>query len=126
VCLQAKCGDGVVQAGVEECDGFDLDLHTCASFGLQDPGRTACAARPRAPSIPAGADRRCPRLPHPATHQPPPTPTPTMLGCGNGILESGETCDDCPADCEVLDCPQTPVRSFKSTSRRRSDRAPRW
>jgi hypothetical protein len=26
-------------------------------------------------------------------------------GCGNGLLETAETCDTCPADCRALDCP---------------------
>jgi hypothetical protein len=41
----------------------------------------------------------------PPTSTPTPTPTPTVLGfCGNGFLEPGETCSNCPTDCQVLPC----------------------
>jgi len=32
-----------------------------------------------------------------------PTPTPTPV-CGNGLLETGESCASCPADCVVIPC----------------------
>jgi hypothetical protein len=38
------------------------------------------------------------------------TATPTEAGggvCGNGLLENGETCEDCPADCAVQPCAPT-------------------
>ena len=39
------------------------------------------------------------------------TPTPSL--CGDGILQAGETCDSCPADCQVLACsPGPPTQTF--------------
>jgi hypothetical protein len=47
---------------------------------------------------------------------PTPTSTPTMSSsvCGNGILEPGETCASCPADCTVLACTGgMPIQTFR-------------
>jgi len=47
----------------------------------------------------------------------PPTRTPTVnpAVCGNGLLESGETCANCAADCVVANCTPmaTPPRTFR-------------
>jgi len=50
----------------------------------------------------------------PPTLTPTVSPTPTMASvCGNGFLESGETCTSCAADCVVHTCTATtPVRTF--------------
>jgi len=47
-----------------------------------------------------------------------PTATPTTGGgavCGNGILEAGETCTSCAADCTILTCnsPGVPLQTFR-------------
>jgi hypothetical protein len=52
------------------------------------------------------------------TTTPTPTPTPTATPtvgfiCGNGLLEPGETCTSCPADCVVGPCtPITTTQAF--------------
>ena len=44
-----------------------------------------------------------------------PSPQPTAgAECGNGILEAGESCTSCPADCTVLACTATtPLQTFR-------------
>lgn len=51
------------------------------------------------------------------TPTPVPTPTPTPKPvCGNGVLENGETCTSCAADCVVHACTATtPLRTFAVT-----------
>ncbi len=51
----------------------------------------------------------------PTLEVPTPTATPTLGAvCGNGILEGGETCTSCPADCVVLACtPTPPIQTFR-------------
>ncbi|HUI24588.1 MAG TPA: hypothetical protein VL403_00785 [Candidatus Kryptonia bacterium] len=48
------------------------------------------------------------------TRTPTPTATPTVAAvCGNGFLESGETCTSCAADCVIHACTATtPLRTF--------------
>ncbi len=47
------------------------------------------------------------------TATPTPTPTPTVgVVCGNGLLEAGETCTSCPADCVVGAC--TPIATTQA------------
>src|SRR5215468_7752450 len=37
-CVPARCGDGVVQIGVEDCDSFNLNKADCISIGRVEPG----------------------------------------------------------------------------------------
>jgi hypothetical protein len=58
---------------------------------------------------------------------PSPTPTPTNVGavCGNGILETGETCTSCPPDCTVLACTATTsIQTFRIDFQAPSGSAP--
>ena len=120
-CLFATCGDGVIEAGVEECDGFNLNGRNCSSLGL-GAGDLTCTSDCRLDSSGCGAPftptptatgTATPLPPTPTatsfpTGQPTLTPTftatPTPLPCGDGLLESSETCDSCPADCVPSPC----------------------
>ena len=68
-------------------------------------------ATPTATDTPTGGEA----TETPTAGTPSPTPTPTMAAvCGNGILEAGETCTSCPADCTVLACTATPpIQTFR-------------
>lgn len=126
-CRPARCGDGVVHVGVEQCDGTALNGATCAGLGLAGE-RPACSATceidasacgsaftptATATSTPPGTPTQTfsptlrPDVPTPtATTSPTPTAsfTPTQMPCGDGVLRPDETCDDCPADCTVQPC----------------------
>jgi cysteine-rich repeat protein len=142
-CQPARCGDGVVEATVEQCDGFNLNGNTdCAQLGLAGPAgvvrctatcqydTSACGApftptptptvTPTVTNTPTVTPTDTPGGTELPTHTPTPTvtPTPTITPtpnlCGDGILESGETCTSCPPDCTVLPCTATtPVQTFQ-------------
>jgi Protein of unknown function (DUF1566) len=68
----AYCGDGTIDPG-EECEPSDLGGATCTSLGFR-PGTLGCA-----PGCTFDTSA-CPPYPPPGT-------------CGNGTIESGESCD---------------------------------
>ncbi|HVN87595.1 MAG TPA: hypothetical protein VMW17_22390 [Candidatus Binatia bacterium] len=101
-CVIARCGDGFVYSGVETCDGKDFAGQSCASFGFAAGTlrcSTSCQVDASGCSVPF-----TPTPPPPNTPTPTATPSPTPLRCGNGVIEPGETCDTCPADCVVRTC----------------------
>ncbi|HVK89712.1 MAG TPA: DUF4215 domain-containing protein [Kofleriaceae bacterium] len=108
-CKNARCGDGVIRAGVEECDG-DVDTDgdgiqedTCSDTchllgcgnGIKDPGEQ-CDDGDNVPGD--GCSATC-----------------TFENCGNGVVDQGEQCDGdglgnpgmtatCNADCTTSMC----------------------
>jgi cysteine-rich repeat protein len=123
-CQPARCGDGVVHAGVEECDSFDLAGATCAMLG-REGGVPACSSQCELDPSPCG-ERFTPTpeatptatatitatstptlAPDQPTFTPTVTPTATPDPCGDGLLSPDETCDTCPADCTPRACEAT-------------------
>ncbi len=115
VCQSARCGDGAIQTGVEVCDGTNIGFARCSLLGYsmgEDDfpdclstcdgyDLSSCGAQfTPTPVIPTATVTVTP------TTTPTATPTPTLKegSCGNGLLEPGETCSSCPADCEVAVC----------------------
>jgi hypothetical protein len=74
------CGDGVIGSG-EQCDGDDLDGATCESLGF------------------AGGDLAC----DPDTCQYDTSGCDAPPDCGNGMIDSGESCDGTNLDGETCD-----------------------
>jgi cysteine-rich repeat protein len=134
-CLPASCGDGVVHAGVEDCDGFNLNKagHTetdncpevdCCTIGRAGTGlrcgpsclydTSACGPLFTPTDTPTVTPTVTPTGgTQPPTETPTPTASPTPNPCGDGFLDPGETCDSCPQDCMVLPCtPGTPTETF--------------
>jgi cysteine-rich repeat protein len=131
-CLPARCGDGVVHAGVEDCDGFNLNKAAhpgtpdcpdvdCCTVGRAGTGlhcgaeclydTSACGplfTPTDTPTVTPTATDTPTVTPtggtQPPTETPTPTPSPTPNPCGDGFLDPGETCDSCPQDCMVLPC----------------------
>jgi cysteine-rich repeat protein len=112
VCRVAACGDGAIHSGVEVCDGPNaLGQPSCAALGFA-PGadgtqRPACAADCASLDASVCGPRFTPTPIRPtatATASPSPTATPPATSCGNGLLEIGETCSTCPADCVAAAC----------------------
>lgn len=124
-CRPARCGDGVAQVGVDACDGNDFAGSTCATFGgggllhctsacaIDATGCVPFTPTPSAsvtatPTITATPTATLavgvPTLTSTPTATPTYTVTPTPLPCGDGLLDDGETCDSCPADCVPLAC----------------------
>lgn len=121
-CKLPTCGDEFVVVGVEECDGRNLnpvtgtfnDPFTCSDLG-RDAGTLTCTADCRLDVSGCGGLFTPTPTSSPA---PSTTPTPTATAtpdrgmCGNGIPETGETCDDgnldendeCPNDCTIEPC----------------------
>ncbi|HSP99119.1 MAG TPA: hypothetical protein VL049_17995 [Candidatus Dormibacteraeota bacterium] len=115
VCHNARCGDGAIEAGVETCDGTNIGFATCTGLGYS-PGRlnfpgclascdgfdvSVCGAQfTSTPVVPTATQTATP------TSTPTASPTPTLPvgSCGNGLLQPGETCESCPADCQVAAC----------------------
>lgn len=117
VCQVAVCGDGAIHAGVEACDGTNLGTGsvTCEALGYangDDENRfPACASCSLDPSPCGAAFTPTPVVPTATatstpTATPSPSPTPTLPpdSCGDGLLEQGETCQSCPADCQAAAC----------------------
>ncbi len=116
VCQPARCGDGAIQAGVEECDGLNIGIGvTCDALGHGSAGgRTlpGCSAACRLDVSVCGPRKTPTPIVPTATTTPTPTATPTATptptlptaSCGNGLLQPGETCTSCPADCQPAAC----------------------
>ncbi len=111
-CVLARCGDGFVQEGVEECDLNRLAGRTCASFNLAGDG-LACSADCTYDTSGCGdpIDTPTPTATPPPTATATATATPAVTSCGNGLLEPGETCASCAADCTALPCEATTTRA---------------
>jgi cysteine-rich repeat protein len=137
VCQRARCGDGAVEQGVELCDGGNIGLSvTCDSLGFSNGSSRqpncnetctgydlsmcgpAYTPTPVVPTVTVTATR---------TNSPTASPTATLKpeSCGDGLLEPGETCSACPADCEPAACaPSGTTSTFSiaiSGSRQASD-----
>ena len=67
---------------------------TATPTSTATPSATASATAPATPTFTA-------------TATPAATPTPHPAVCGNGILEDGETCAKCAADCKIKACTPT-------------------
>ena len=76
-CVPAACGDGVVQSGVEQCDTADFGGQDCVSLGFAS-GSLTCEAD-------CTFDRST-----------------CVGGCGNGVVEDAEECDDGPANSDTV------------------------
>jgi len=109
-CVPNVCGDGFVDSNgtnYEYCDSRDLAGEDCASLGFA-PGTLTCTATCTFDTAACGAAF----TPSPSPTQTPmgvPTATATATAtaatdCGDGVLESGESCESCPADCTVQPC----------------------
>lgn len=115
-CVKATCGDGFIDLAHEACDGLNTkscgENHalpcTCDSF-LLGPG----TLEPGAPLPCTSACEIDTSWCGPAiTPTPVRTPTATATAkptphCGNGVIEAGEACDTCAADCVVQPCAAT-------------------
>lgn len=110
VCQPARCGDGAIEAGIEQCDGLNLGRTTCESLGYAaGPGNRTlpgCSASCLFDLSLCGAALPTPTATAPPTATPTMTPTPTVpvSNCGDGLLELGESCTSCPADCQPAPC----------------------
>jgi len=108
-CKIAYCGDGFIYAAKEQCDlnnfGFPdpRDPQTCKKLGF-DGGTLLCTADCHFDTSGCGAPVT-PGATAVETSTPPSTTTPTpSTNCGDGLIENGETCAQCPADCIVHPC----------------------
>lgn len=118
VCRDARCGDGAIRAGVEQCEGLNLQRATCDRLGYAIGGnnnRPGCSSEclfDLALCGPLFTPTPPPATPTP-TRTPTQTPTPATTVCGNGLLEPGETCLSCPDDCQPAPCtPDGTTASF--------------
>ena len=113
ICRFPVCGDGVINTGLEQCDGFNLGGNSCDTLRFGE-GLLTCSAECRfdvsacgPPFTATPTDTATPRAtetptPFPSgvatftfTPPPTPTPTPTVEGgavCGDLLLEVGENC----------------------------------
>jgi cysteine-rich repeat protein len=111
-CRPAACGDGVIQVGVEQCDGFLPSVITCQSLGLGGDASPVCSAGCAFDVSACGPPLTPTPIPPTATITPtvtptiPPTATPTedAAACGDGLLAANETCAICAADCTPQAC----------------------
>ncbi len=69
--VQPACGDGTVNGPLEQCEGDDLQAHTCQTLGYAG-GALSC-------------DEDC-RFDVTACE-------PVVQTCGNGVIDNGEACD---------------------------------
>lgn len=111
-CKIAYCGDGFIYAAQEQCDlnnfGYPQpqDPQNCRKLGF-DGGTLLCTADCRFDTTQCGP-AFTPTATVVETSTPAFTSTPTPgTTCGNGLLEPGDTCAECPADCTVLPCTAT-------------------
>ncbi|MGH3637472.1 MAG: hypothetical protein ACRDUX_00440 [Mycobacterium sp.] len=105
VCRPARCGDSTAEAGVEQCDGLDLDTASCGTLGLAGLG-LACTAACEFDTSQCGA-AFTPTPTAAPTRFVTPTFTPEPIPCGDGLLQAGQTCEECPADCTPAACEPT-------------------
>jgi cysteine-rich repeat protein len=118
-CQPARCGDGVIHTGVEQCDGFNLNGADCGTLNLDGSGLRCDAtcqydtsrcgpsftptptatetatATDTATETPTGRTEAPTNTPTP-TETPVPTATQTPDPCGDGFIEPPEMCN-CPA-----------------------------
>jgi cysteine-rich repeat protein len=88
------CGDGIIDAG-EECDDANVDPTDGCTNTCTICGDSVVTAPEECDPPGAGCALNC-----------------TLEGCGNGLIEAGETCDDgntadgdaCPATCVIEAC----------------------
>ena len=114
-CVKATCGDAFIWKGVEQCDTINLaniprcgEFCTCADLGFA--GTTLSCAPDCSFDTSQCGPTFTPTATPTTTPTPPPTATPTAtapMQCGDGLLENGETCDTCPADCMPAPCAAT-------------------
>jgi hypothetical protein len=102
----ATCGNGVINAG-ETCANCPADVGACPT-ATRTPTRTP-SPLPTSPFTtptltPTRTPTRTPTLSPTITNTPTRTPT-APATCGNGVVNAGETCANCPADVGV--CPPT-------------------
>ena len=108
-CKIAFCGDGFIYAAQEQCDtnnfGFPdpRDPETCTKLGF-DGGTLLCTMGCRFDTSGCGP-AFTPVATAVETSTPTSTSTPTPgTTCGDGLIEPGEICTLCPADCTVQPC----------------------
>jgi hypothetical protein len=110
ICTLPRCGDGVVNVGLEQCDGFNLAGATCADLLLGN-GRLECDESCLFDTSECGPPFTPTNTPLPPTATPTPTntldpsitpdtptptatpiatATPTMGSCGNFLLDANE------------------------------------
>jgi len=121
-CKLAVCGDSFVDLNREQCDSNNLTNPTagcgaaacsCQNLGF---GAGTLTCNPSCQFDTSQCGPAFPPTPTPSptpfeTPTPSPTPTPVSM-CGDGLLEPGETCETCPADCIPLPCtPAPPLRT---------------
>lgn len=96
-CKFAKCGDGYVQAGVEECDDGNTITEACAY------GQTSCTVCDSSCNLVAGVMNYCGDGVKDLVEQCDDGNTVngdgcendcTLPRCGNGVVDQGEQCDD--------------------------------
>ena len=140
-CVKATCGDGFIDLAHESCDhnnlnscgehqteqcscndlGFAGGILSCDSTCSYDtsgcgPTFTPTPTLTLTPTVTETptpmATPTGPRGTPTPTSTATPSPTATQMPCGNGVLEPGETCENCPADCVVQPCTATtPLRT---------------
>jgi len=120
-CQTAYCGDGWIYAAQEQCDKNNFgypdprDPQTCTKLGF-DGGTLLCTAGCRFDTAGCGPTFT-PVATVVQTLTPSSTSTPTPgTSCGNGLIEAGETCEQCPADCRVQPCTPSATQAFYTVS----------
>ena len=101
----STCGDQRVDSAIEECDGDGCTAPARCN------GSCACETPPTTTTTPSTSTSTTGASTTSTTRSPTTTTTGTGL-CGNGNVDSGETCDDsntsdndaCPIDCIVDPC----------------------
>lgn len=134
-CQPARCGDGVVEVRVEQCDGFLPTTTNCGGLGF-GAGTLVCSAacqvdtsRCGAPLTPTSTPTNTPTPAATSTGtatatpsatlptgqptftatpslSPTASPTPTQAPCGDGVLRPGEVCTCSPDDEACMACPE--------------------
>lgn len=113
-CVRARCGDGFIDLGSEQCDGRNLsscgpsrtELCKCQLVG-RAAGTLSCNSECQLDV--SGCGPLLLPTPTPPLMTPTATATPTPVSvCGDGLLEDMETCDTCAADCVVRACSAGP------------------
>ena len=119
-CQTAFCGDRFVYAAKEQCDTNNFgypdarDPQTCKKLGF-DGGTLLCTANCRIDTSQCGP-AFTPVATAAQTSTPTSTSTPTpATRCGDGLIEDGETCEQCAADCTVRPCSASASTTFTFT-----------